>query len=74
MSGRSTLKDYFDGFPERDRQQERRRLLKELRISNSYMSMLVNGQSTPGFDLALRIEQETGIPLRSLKQPSEDVA
>lgn len=48
-----------------ERRPENRELaerLKGIGISESYASQLVNGRRTPSLRLALRIEQQLGIP------------
>ena len=49
-------------------------LARRLGVSVAYMSELVNGSKTPGFELAFKIEDATGgaVSARSWLPPSEE--
>jgi transcriptional regulator with XRE-family HTH domain len=41
-------------------------LAKRLRISQAHLSQIMNGLRSPSLELAVLIEDETGVPMRSL--------
>lgn len=56
-----TLADYFEQTGETQES-----LATTLRISRSYMSLLVSGDRQPALPLAVRIEELTGVPVAAL--------
>jgi transcriptional regulator with XRE-family HTH domain len=65
-----TLDAYLDGPPKRTQQQ----LAERLGITQSALSMIMNGHRLPSPDLALRLHAETGVPLETLLQRQERAA
>lgn len=63
------LKEYMEHLKLKERE-----LAEKLGISISYLNMLKNGQRRPSPELALKIENITGIPLRKLLQIEEQKA
>ena len=61
-----TLADYFSERNARRRFKNKRSLAKQLHVSESYVSLIVAGKRQPSLDVALRIEQLTGVPAASL--------
>lgn len=56
-----TLDDYFDQTGEAQTE-----LARRLGISDAYMHYLRSGERQPSLPLALRIHEETGVPIDSL--------
>lgn len=44
-------------------------LADRLGVDRSYVTLIANGLRQPSLELALRIEEETGVPLKSLVTP-----
>ncbi len=49
-------------------------LAERLGISRGAMADLLSGRRTPGLQLALRIEAETGVPVQAWSQDAEEGA
>lgn len=47
-------------------------LSDRLGISEGHLSHLINGNRQPSLDLALKIHDLTGVPIKSLTQPKPD--
>lgn len=48
-----------------------RELAARLGLSVSYVNELLKGNKTPGLRVALRIQEETGVPVASWHSPSQ---
>lgn len=57
----STLAEYLERTKQRQED-----VAKRLKISQGHLSKIATGKIRPGFDLAMRIVKETGVPVESL--------
>lgn len=62
----ATLDAYLEGT-----EQTQQQLAERLEITQSALSMIMNGHRLPSPDLALRIHDETGVPLQTLLRRQE---
>lgn len=58
-----TLKEYFDDKP----RGAKVALAKALGISKTWMSLLINGKVTPSPELAIQIDNHTGVSRKLLR-------
>lgn len=65
LSGRDRLKQYL-----KRSKQKQRQLAQQIGFTESYLSQLLSGKRTPGRVNALRIEEETGVPVGSWSELS----
>lgn len=66
-----TLREYVDAQP---RQKSQGDIARDLGVSQSALSSYLTGARIPSRDVALRLEEKTGVPVQNLIDPDRAVA